>query len=121
MSIIPEHLTEPLEEPQEQISRQVDIEAAPDEVWEALATEEGRDRWLEPDPGREVYVESANAPGESDAHGGMVWWWWHGDEPARRVDLTVIAIPTGTRVVVTETAPRFPLAMLAAAFSFALA
>ncbi len=60
--------------------REIEIEASPDEVWEALATEEGRERWLD-EPDREIHVESADAPHR------LVWWWWEGDEPAdpRRV------------------------------------
>ena len=40
--------------------REIEIEATPEEVWEALATEEGRDRWLD-EPGREIHVESRGA------------------------------------------------------------
>jgi uncharacterized protein YndB with AHSA1/START domain len=41
--------------------REIEIEATPDEVWDALATEEGRARWLD-EPGREIQVESADPP-----------------------------------------------------------
>ncbi len=35
---------------QTEVSREVEVEATPEEVWEALVTEEGRERWLdEPD------------------------------------------------------------------------
>ena len=94
------------------VRREVDIEATPEEVWESLATEEGRERWLEDDPDREIHVEVSDEPSR------LVWWWWTGDEPARRVELLVVAAPAGTRVVVTETAPTFP--MVAFASSFAL-
>ena len=36
-------------------TREIEIDAAPTEVWEALVTEEGRDRWLADD--RDVLVE----------------------------------------------------------------
>src|SRR3954452_10526802 len=49
------------------VRREVQIEATPEEVWEALSTEEGRDRWLEPDPDREMHVEVADEPSR------MVW------------------------------------------------
>jgi uncharacterized protein YndB with AHSA1/START domain len=101
----------------EYVRREVDIEAPPEEVWEALATEAGREAWLEPDPERELEVESAQAPGR------LVWWWWKGEEQPRKVEVQVIARPAGTRVIVTETepvlpdsAPTFPLARLRAAF-----
>jgi uncharacterized protein YndB with AHSA1/START domain len=95
--------------------REIEMEATPEEVWEALTTEDGRDRWLEDDPGREIHVEVADEPSR------LVWWWWSGDEPATRVEFLVVAVPDGTRVLVTETVPTFPLAMLASAFAPAFA
>lgn len=83
------------------VRREVEIEATPEEVWESLATEEGRDRWLEDDPEREIHVERADEPSR------LVWWWWSGDEPATRVEFLVVAAPAGARVVVTETVPSF--------------
>jgi uncharacterized protein YndB with AHSA1/START domain len=83
------------------VRREVEVEATPEEVWESLATEEGRDRWLEDDPEREIHVERADEPSR------LVWWWWSGDEPATRVEFLVVAAPAGARVVVTETAPSF--------------
>jgi uncharacterized protein YndB with AHSA1/START domain len=93
------------------VRREIEIEATPEEVWEALASEEGRDRWLEEDPEREIHVESADEPSR------LVWWWWRGDEPATRVELLVVAAPAGARVVVVESRPTFPLVALAAAFT----
>ncbi|MEA2475429.1 MAG: hypothetical protein QOE06_3344, partial [Thermoleophilaceae bacterium] len=29
------------------VRREIEIEASPDEVWDALATEEGREAWLD--------------------------------------------------------------------------
>ncbi len=97
------------------VRREVEIEATPEEVWEALATEEGRDRWLEEDPEREVHVEVAEEPSR------LVWWWWRGDEPATRVEVLVVAAPAGSRVVVVESRPSFPLVALATAFAPAMA
>jgi uncharacterized protein YndB with AHSA1/START domain len=94
------------------VQREITIEAPPEEVWEAVATEDGRERWLEPDPDRELLVETEEAPSR------IVWWWWHGDEPARRVELRVVAVPAGSRVIVVESAPaQFPLVALAMALS----
>ena len=95
------------------VRREIDIEAAPEEVWEALATEEGRERWLEPDPEREVHVEVVDEPSR------LVWWWWRGEEPATRVEVLVVAAPAGSRVVVVESRPAFPLVALTTAFSHA--
>jgi uncharacterized protein YndB with AHSA1/START domain len=99
----------------QQVRRQVDIEASPDEVWEALATEEGREAWLDPDPERELEVEKADAPGR------LVWWWWRRDEQPRKVELQLVGVPLGTRVIVTETEPVFPLPQLCASFHRLLA
>ncbi|MGB2710478.1 MAG: hypothetical protein WBC33_03110 [Conexibacter sp.] len=87
--------------------REIEVEATPEEVWEALATEEGRERWLD-EPEREIHVEAVEAPHR------LVWWWWEGEQPATRVEILVTAAPAGARVVVTESAPSFPLATLAA-------
>ena len=43
------------------ISREIEIDAPPEEVWEALATDEGRERWLAEDE-REVLVEAVEEP-----------------------------------------------------------
>jgi uncharacterized protein YndB with AHSA1/START domain len=95
--------------------REIEVEATPEEVWEALTTDEGRDRWLEDDPTREIHVEVADEPAR------LVWWWWRGEEPATRVEFLVVAVPTGTRVFVIESVPSFPLAMLASSFVLAAA
>lgn len=95
--------------------REIEIDATPEEVWDTLTTEHGRGRWLEDDPAREIHVEVAEEPSR------LVWWWWRGDEPATRVEFLVVAAPAGTRVLVTESVPTFPLAMLASAFAPAFA
>ncbi len=102
-------------EPETTVRREVEIEATPEEVWESLASENGRERWLEDDPEREIHVEVADEPSR------LVWWWWSGDEPATRVEFLVVAAPAGTRVVVTETVPSFPLTALTRAFALVAA
>lgn len=113
------------DEPQQhpEIRREIEIDALPEDVWEAIATEEGRERWLEDDPDRELWVESDGTPGR------IVWWW--SSDPAqepRRVEVLVVGSRAGTRVIVTETAPPlsapallFPLPNLMAAFALAAA
>jgi uncharacterized protein YndB with AHSA1/START domain len=90
-------------------SREVEIDATPEQVWEALVTEEGRETWLQ-EPDLEVYVEVVEAPSR------LVWWWAGEEQPATRVEFEIVSVPAGTRVVVTESEPSFPLAMLAASF-----
>lgn len=95
--------------------REIEIEATPEEVWEALATEEGREAWLEDEPAREILVETAEEPHR------LVWWWWTEDAAATRVEVFVVEVPAGARVVVVESEPSFPLPALAARFAPALA
>jgi uncharacterized protein YndB with AHSA1/START domain len=96
------------------VRREIEIEASPDEVWDALATEEGREAWLD-EPDREIRVESADAPHR------LVWWWWDGDSAATRVEFLVVPAVSGTRVVVTESSPHVPLASLSARFAMVAA
>jgi uncharacterized protein YndB with AHSA1/START domain len=96
------------------VEREVVVEASPEEVWEALASEEGRERWLE-EPAREIVVEQAQAPSR------LVWWWALPGEDATRVEFLLIAAPRGTRVLVRETLPAVPLQMLASSFAGVLA
>jgi len=97
------------------VKREVDVAADPEQVWEALATDEGREQWLEPDPGREIRIEAVEEPHR------LVWWWWNDDAPPRRVEILVVAAPLGSRVIVAESAPAFPLEMLARGLSRTLA
>lgn len=99
------------------VRREIDVDGSPEEVFEALATEEGRERWLA-EPEREIHVEVLDAPHR------LVWWWAGAEEPATRVEFVVVAGTEPhqpTRVVVTESVPSFPLAMLAASFERVLA
>jgi uncharacterized protein YndB with AHSA1/START domain len=89
------------------VRREIEIEAAPEDVWEALVTDEGRERWLEDDAPDEVHVEVVEAPTR------LVWWWWHGDQPATRVEIQLVPAVSATRVIVIESAPSFPLTALA--------
>jgi len=98
------------------VTHSVDLQASPEEVWAALATDHGRTRWLESDPDRILIVEREQSP----TH--ISWWWWSEGEPPSHVDIRVVSIATGTRVIVTETAPgSFPLASMTAFLRPALA
>ena len=96
------------------VRREIDVDASPEEVWEALATQEGREGWLE-EPEREIHVEVLDAPHR------LVWWWAGAEEPATRVEFLLVPAHAGTHVVVTESVPSFPIAMLAASFERVLA
>ena len=92
------------------VRREIEIDAPPEEVWEAVSTEEGRDRWLADD--RDVLVEVVDAPSR------LVWWWPDDEQDSfTRVELEIVAIPAGSRVVVVESRPSFPLVALAASFT----
>jgi uncharacterized protein YndB with AHSA1/START domain len=94
---------------------EIEIEAGIDEVWDALATEEGRDSWLG-EGEHEIRIESATPPNR------LVWWWWEGSEPATRVEFLLVPAVSSTRVVVIESSPSsVPVAMLAARFSLVAA
>lgn len=98
------------------VRREIEVQASPEEVWEALATDEGRERWLE-EPEREIHVQVQDAPHR------LVWWWAGPEQPATRVEFLIVAptASTPTRVVVIESAPRFPVALLAASLRAVLA
>jgi uncharacterized protein YndB with AHSA1/START domain len=102
----------------ETITREITIAAPLEDVWEAVSTEDGRERWLEDDDDRRLVVE------ESDAPDHISWWWWQesDDEPARHVDVRILVIPGGTRVTITETLPGLaPIASLAASLELVAA
>src|SRR3954449_941090 len=95
---------------------EIEIEAGIDEVWDALASEEGRSGWLEEDGEREIVVESEERPHR------LVWWWWEGAGPETRVEFLLVPAVSGTRVVVIESAPSsVPLASLSARFALVAA
>jgi len=96
----------------------VDVDAPPEEVFELLASEAGRDAWLEPDPDRTIVVESEQPPADGES-GRIAWWWWSGEDAPRQVELWVVAVPAGSRVIAIESAPAMPLTMLAHAHAHA--
>jgi uncharacterized protein YndB with AHSA1/START domain len=90
----------------EDVTRSVDLEASPDDVWRAVADPDERARWLDdPDAvSRRVRVDEA-APGER-----LVWTWWRPGEEGDASTVSVVLSPLdtgGTRVVVTESLPAF--------------
>jgi uncharacterized protein YndB with AHSA1/START domain len=92
------------------VEREITLAATPEEVWTAIASEEGRARWLVGEDDR-VKVEVAEEPWR------VVWWWSVDEGLPTRVELVVRAVPGGSRVRVIETAPSFPIEMLAQALA----
>ncbi|MFL5846477.1 MAG: hypothetical protein ACJ762_17465 [Solirubrobacteraceae bacterium] len=90
------------------MERTIDIEASPEDVWEAISTDEGREAWLDDD--REVHVEAVEEP-------ARLVWWWAGDAEWTRVEITLVPLVSATRVIVRESAPSFPMTALARAWA----
>ena len=81
-----------------EVRREIEVEASPEEVWEALATEEGRERWLG-EPERDIHIES------QEALSRLTWWWASEEQPATRVEFQIVELP---RVEPAVRAPRRP-------------
>ncbi|HEX5225479.1 MAG TPA: SRPBCC family protein [Solirubrobacteraceae bacterium] len=96
------------------VVREVDIDAPPEDVWDALVTEEGRGRWLG-DDAPAVEIESF------EPHHRLVWHWRDDDGVTSTVDFRIVSVPAGSRVIVTETEPALPLASLSASFAMVAA
>src|SRR5512133_2409518 len=85
------------------VARDITLPVDPDEAWDALTDPELLEQWFG-DGQREAVVEEAE-PGER-----LVFWWWEEGEPGSRVELRLVAVPSGTRVSVRE-APVGPFAL----------
>lgn len=90
----------------EDVTRSVDLDASPDDVWRAVADPGERAQWLDdPDAvSRRLRVDEA-APGER-----LVWTWWRPGEEGDASTVSVVLSPLdsgGTRVVVTESLPAY--------------
>ena len=86
------------------VTRTVDIDAAPAEVWQAVADPGEWARWLDdPDAAaRRVRVDESS-PGDR-----LVWTWWRPGDEGDASTVSVVLAPVeggGTRVVVTESMP----------------
>jgi len=99
------------------ITRSVELDAAVDDVWQAVTTPELLSGWLEGDvevdvrPGGDgVLVEPDGAVRrmrieevEPTRRLALRWWPEDGSGPASTVELDLLPTPAGTRLVVTET------------------
>jgi uncharacterized protein YndB with AHSA1/START domain len=102
----------------ERVSRSVELDAAPAEVWDALTEDALLAEWLadevelEVEPGGEIvcrYADGEERRGEVELveEAERLAWSWHreGDGPSR-VELVLDAVAERTRLTVIETAPR---------------
>jgi uncharacterized protein YndB with AHSA1/START domain len=100
------------------VTRSVDLDAAPAQVWDALTEAALLAEWLadeveiDPEPGGEIvcrYADGEERPGEVELveeAERLAWSWWReGDEGPSRVELVLDAVAAGTRLTVIETAP----------------
>ena len=119
----------------ESVTRDVVLPAEVDQVWEAITDPDRLADWF----GAEVEIDALQPGGRAEFHGedGSVrravieevdpghklsyrWWPYDADDPApgaprqTRVELVIEAVPSGTRLVVTE-APLFSASASASA------
>jgi uncharacterized protein YndB with AHSA1/START domain len=99
----------------EQVTRSVDLDATPTEVWDALTDEALLGEWLaeevelEAKPGGEIvcrYADGEERRGEVELveeAERLSWSWWRADDMRpSRVELVLDAVADGTRLTVTE-------------------
>jgi uncharacterized protein YndB with AHSA1/START domain len=103
------------------VSRSVVIDAAPEEVWEAITDEAALSEWLapevelEPHEGGEIvcrYEDGEERRGEVEQveeAERLCFHWWRRDSGPSQVELIVDAVAEGTRLTVVETSPAGPL------------
>lgn len=120
-----EHPDTPAEiETETTVERETLLPAGTDEVWEALTDDDRLAEWLgddvelEPFEGGDVLVsdEDGERAGTVETvieRERLAFTWALPDEPPSRVEFTVEAVPSGTRLVVTETHPAGPSAAAA--------
>jgi uncharacterized protein YndB with AHSA1/START domain len=100
------------------VTRSVDLDAAPAQVWDALTEAALLAEWLadeveiDPEPGGEIvcrYADGEERRGEVELveeAERLAWSWWReGDDGPSRVELVLDAVAAGTRLTVIETAP----------------
>jgi uncharacterized protein YndB with AHSA1/START domain len=92
-----------------EVERSVELDAAPDEVWERIIDGELAEEWLgveiDPRPGGDVTVPDREMIGtveEVDPGLSITWSWRPVDGDPSQVTITLDPHEEGTRVVVTE-------------------
>jgi uncharacterized protein YndB with AHSA1/START domain len=101
----------------ERVSRSVELDAAPDEVWDALTEDALLTEWLadeveiEVEPGGEIvcrYADGEERRGEVELveeAERLAWSWRREGGASSRVELVLDAVAERTRLTVIETAP----------------
>ncbi|MFT3866211.1 MAG: SRPBCC domain-containing protein [Solirubrobacterales bacterium] len=101
----------------ERVSRSVELDSPPADVWDALTEEALLGEWLadevelEAEPGGEIvcrYADGEERRGEVELveeAERLAWSWWREGEGPSRVELILDAVADGTRLTVIETAP----------------
>ena len=93
------------------VTREVELPLDADEAWEAVTELEEwlvDDRDLELEPGEEGTLrlpdgeERRAVVEEVEPNERLAFWWWVGEEPATRVELTLVPAVGGTVVRVVE-------------------
>lgn len=94
---------------QPEIERSVDLDAAPDEVWERIVEGELAEEWLgvtlEPRPGGPVTVPDEDTIGtveEVEPGRSITWSWRQPDGDPSQVTIEIEPLESGSRVTVTE-------------------
>jgi uncharacterized protein YndB with AHSA1/START domain len=96
----------------DRIEREVTVEAAPEDVWQAVLA----DGWLAEEVSLDLHPggDATFRTGEERRDGWvedviderrLIFWWAAGDEPASRVELTLTPEDGATRLRVVETRP----------------
>ena len=109
----------------DEVTREIELPAAPDEVWRSLTEPDRLREWLAADasvdlrPGGELIVRTCEGEDrsgwveEADAPRRLAFWWSDDDEAdSTRVELRLRGTDRGTLLTVTETRP---LALLGSA------
>lgn len=91
-----------------EVTREIELEAAPEEVWREITESDwlGEPPAIDPRPGGDVTVGPREGWVEEYEPGERLTIWWSSDEgEASRVQFDLEQTGAGTRLVVTETRP----------------
>ncbi len=91
-----------------EVTREIELESPPDEVWEAITETDwlGEQASIEPRPGGDVTVGPREGWVEEYEPAERLTIWWSADgEESSRVQFDLEETEGGTRLVVTETRP----------------
>ncbi len=102
----------------DQITRELWLEASAHDVWQAVTAEDwladetqlelwpgGEARFECADGARTGWVEEARPPGEGGTEGRLAFWWARDGAPASRVEITIDEQSEGTRLHIVEARP----------------